>query len=167
MDASGRCREGTEAGQPARTATSAQHCAKTGRTVERRQTKRQQIEVDIDIARPGLHRCHGIATDISRTGISIQLCSGELPPRQRSVVLNVRIWTGKETLYRKIYAHVVRSDRDSVGLKFLEHDFIAEAIIQDLMFYQKRARPDRQVPRTRDVRYPGAVTTSAVIDGRV
>jgi hypothetical protein len=134
--------------------------------VERRQSKRHRIEVDIDIARPGLCRCRGIATDISRTGISIQLCGGELPPRQRSVVLNVKIWTGKETLYRRIHARVVRSDRDSIGLKFLEHDFIAEAIVQDMMFYQKRARSDRQ-GRTWDVRFADAVATGVAIDRRI
>jgi hypothetical protein len=30
-----------------------------------------------------------------------------------------------------------------VGLEFTEHDFVAEAIIQDLMFYQQRERRER------------------------
>jgi hypothetical protein len=56
------------------------------------------------------------------------------------VILNFKVWTGKETLYRKIYARVVHADRQTVGLEFAEHDFVAEAVVQDLMFYQRRER---------------------------
>lgn len=105
--------------------------------MERRQTKRKQIEVDIEIAHPGAERCYGFAGNISRMGVSVHLWKGELPKQQRFVILNFKVWTGKETLYRKIYARVVHADRQHVGLEFAEHDFVAEAIIHDLMFYQK------------------------------
>jgi hypothetical protein len=94
--------------------------------VERRQSKRKQIEVDIEIAQPGSQRCYGFAGNISRTGISVHLRGGELPPRQRSVILNFKVWTGKQTLYRKIYARVVHADSQLVGLEFAEHDFVAD-----------------------------------------
>lgn len=108
--------------------------------MERRLTKRRHIEVDIEIAHPGSQRCYGVAGNISRSGVSVQLSKGELPQRQRSVILNFKVWTGKETLYRRIYARVVHADRQTVGLEFAEHDFVAEAIIHDLMFYQRRQR---------------------------
>jgi len=108
--------------------------------VERRNAKRNQIQVDIEIAHPGARRCGGYAENISRTGVSIVLWDGELPTPQRSVILNFKVWTGSETLYRKIYARVVRSEQEKIALEFAEHDFIAEAIIQDLMFYQNRER---------------------------
>lgn len=111
-----------------------------GTLVERRNAKRNQIQVDIEIAHPGTRRCGGYAENISRTGVSIILWDGELPTSQRSVILNFKVWTGSETLYRKIYARVIRSDQQKIALEFAEHDFIAEAIIQDLMFYQKRDR---------------------------
>jgi hypothetical protein len=68
------------------------------------------------------------------------LWDGEFPTRQRSVILDFKVWTGSETLYRKIYARVVRLETKKIALEFAEHDFIAEAIIQDLMFYQNRER---------------------------
>lgn len=108
--------------------------------MERRQAKRKQIEVDVEIAQPGVERCYGFAADISHRGVSVHLWKGELPEQQRSVILNFRIWTGRETLYRKMYARVVHSDRQMLGLEFTEHDFIAEAIIHDLMYYQKHER---------------------------
>lgn len=108
--------------------------------MERRQATRKQIEVDVEIAHPGVERCYGFATDISRRGVSVQLWKGELPERQRSVILNFRIWTGRETLYRRMYARVVRCDCQSLGLEFTEHDFVAEAVIHDLMHYQKHER---------------------------
>lgn len=108
--------------------------------MERRKAKRNQIQVDIEIAHPGARRCGGYAKNISRTGVSIILWDGELPTRQRSVILNFKVWTGSETLYRKIYARVVRLEQNKIALEFAEHDFIAEAIIQDLMFYQNRER---------------------------
>jgi c-di-GMP-binding flagellar brake protein YcgR len=111
-----------------------------GRIVERRKAKRNQIQVDIEIAHPGARRCGGYAENISRTGVSIILWDGEFPTRQRSVILDFKVWTGSETLYRKIYARVVRLETKKIALEFAEHDFIAEAIIQDLMFYQNRER---------------------------
>lgn len=108
--------------------------------MERRQAKRKQIEVDIEIAQPGGERCYGFAGNISRRGVSVHLWKGELPEQQRTVILNFRIWTGRETLYRKMYARVIHSNRQSIGLEFTEHDFIAEAIIHDLMYYQKHER---------------------------
>lgn len=108
--------------------------------MERRQAKRERIEVDVEIAQPGAERCYGFAADISRKGVAVHLWKGELPENQRSVILNFRIWTGRETLYRKMYARVVHSDGHTLGLEFTEHDFIAEAIIHDLMYYQKHER---------------------------
>ena len=119
-----------------------------GSAVERRKSKRNQIEVDIEIAHPGSQRCFGHAGNISRTGVSVHVCKGALPKGQRSVILNFKVWTGNETLYRKIYARVVRTGEQIIALEFAEHDFVAEAIIQDLMFYQKRERRER-------VRKPG------------
>lgn len=108
--------------------------------MERRRAKRSRIQVDIEIAHPGSNRCRGYAENISRTGVSVALLEGCLPERQRSVILNFRVWTGNETLYRKVYARVVRHDQSLVALEFAEQDFIAEAIIQDLMYYQARIR---------------------------
>lgn len=116
--------------------------------MERRQATRKQIEVDVEIAHPGAERCYGFATDISRRGISVQLWKGELPERQRCVILNFRIWTGRETLYRRMYARVIRCDGQSIGLEFTEHDFVAEAIIHDLMYYQKYERRRQAQSRT-------------------
>jgi hypothetical protein len=113
--------------------------------VERRKAKRNPIQVNIEIAHPGAARCCGFAENISRTGVSIALWDGHLPPQQRSVILNFKVWTGSETLYRKIYARVMRSTQDKIALEFAEHDFVAEAIIQDLLFYQHRER--RQAAR--------------------
>jgi c-di-GMP-binding flagellar brake protein YcgR len=108
--------------------------------VERRKAKRNRILVDIDIAQPGTSRCRGYADNISQTGISIVLWEGGLPAKQRSVILNFKVWTGSETLYRKIHARVVRVEEGRLALKFAEHDFVADAVIQDLLFYQSRER---------------------------
>jgi len=112
--------------------------------VESRQAKRNKIQVGIEIAHPTANRCYGYAEHISPTGVCIVLQEGELPPRQRSVVLNFKIWTGSETLYRKIYARVVRSGQDRIALEFSRCDFTVDWIIRDLMFYQRnQARADR------------------------
>jgi hypothetical protein len=105
--------------------------------VENREVKRNQIQVDIEIAHPTANRCYGYAENISRTGISIVLCEGALPPQQRSVILNFKIWTGTETLYRKIYARVVRPGQSKIALEFTRSDFTAESIIRELMFFQR------------------------------
>jgi len=106
--------------------------------VENREAKRNQIQVDIEIAHPTANRCYGYAENISRTGISVVLCEGALPPQQRSVILNFKIWTGTETLYRKIYARVVRPGQGKIALEFTRSDFTAESIIRELMFFQHK-----------------------------
>ena len=46
----------------------------------------------------------------------------------------------RSTLYRKIHARVVRFEEGRLALDFAEHDFVADAAIQDLLFYQSRER---------------------------
>ncbi len=111
--------------------------------MERRKARREKIIVDIEIARPGVGRCYGYAQNISRRGVSMVLQQGELPTEQRSVVLNFRIWTGSENLYRKVYARVVRMEGNDVALEFADNDVLAEAVVQDLLFYQRNSRKDR------------------------
>ena len=89
--------------------------------MDNRKAKRNQIEVDLEIAHPTAGRCHGYAENISRTGVSIVLRKGALPPRQRSVILNFKIWTGRENLYRKIYGRVVRSGQGKIALEFARY----------------------------------------------
>jgi hypothetical protein len=115
--------------------------------VDNRNAKRKRIQVGIEIADPGANRCYGYAENISSTGVSIVLKEGGLPPGQRSVILNFKIWTGSETLYRKIYARVVRCGQGKIALKFARSDSTIDWIIRDLMFYQRKldktGRPQR------------------------
>jgi hypothetical protein len=112
--------------------------------MERRKSRRHHIEVDIEIAHPGFQRCYGVAENISQGGVCVRLSKGELPDWQRSVILNFKIWTGTETLYRRLYARVVRRDRHTIGLEFAERDSVAQAVIQDLLFYQRRRLRERR-----------------------
>ncbi len=105
--------------------------------MERRKSKRSQIQIDIEISHPGTERCWGYADNISYDGVSVVLSKGSLPSEQRSVILSFRVWTGSEMLYRKLYAHVVRSTPDRVALEFADADFVADAVVQDLIFYQQ------------------------------
>ena len=122
--------------------------------MDKRRAKRNQIQVDIEIARPGASRCCGYAENISRTGVAVVLTEGRLPTRQRSVILNFKVWTGRETLYRKIHARVVRPEPGKVALEFTRHNFTAESIIKDLMYYQRdnaktsrsQGKPSRLIP---------------------
>ncbi|TCK18317.1 PilZ domain-containing protein [Thiogranum longum] len=112
--------------------------------MERRKAKRDQILVDIDIAHPGAGYCHGHVENISKGGVSVHVDEGELPAAQRSVILNMRVWTGNEILYRKMYCRVVRHNSSRLAMEFAENDIVTEAIIQDLMFYQKRGQRHEQ-----------------------
>jgi len=118
--------------------------------VENREAKRNQIEVDLETAHPTASRCYGYAENISRTGVTIALCEGALPPRQRSVILNFKIWTGRETLYRKIYARVVRPGQGKIALEFARYDFTAESIIRELMFFQRNQDRTARLKRNSD-----------------
>jgi len=111
-----------------------------GVSVERRRAKRDQILVDIDIAHPGTGTCHGHVENISKKGVAIKISGGDLPAEQRSVILNLRVWTGNEMLYRKIYCRIVRREEGRMAMEFAENDIVTEAVVQDLMFYQRRAR---------------------------
>lgn len=108
--------------------------------MERRRAKRDQILVEIDIAHPGTGTCHGHVENISKSGVSIAISGGDIPAEQRSVILNFRVWTGNEMLYRKMYCRIVRREEGRMAMEFAENDLVTEAIIQDLMFYQRRVR---------------------------
>ncbi len=108
--------------------------------MERRKSARRRILVDIEIARPGVRHCSGYAGNVSRDGVSVVLWEGELPPDQHSVILNFKIWTGSEILFRKIHARVLRVEGQRVALAFAEQDLVANAIVQDLLFYKNAER---------------------------
>jgi len=122
-----------------------------GSIVDNRNAKRKRIQVGIEIADPGANRCYGYAENISSTGVSIVLKEGGLPPGQRSVILNFKIWTGSETLYRKIYARVVRSGQGKIALEFARSDSTIDWIIRDLMFYQRKLDKTGRPQRNSDV----------------
>ena len=59
-------------------------------------------------------------------------------------------------LYRKIYSRVVRREVGRMAMEFAEDDIVSEAIIQDLMFYQKRARKQMASVPHQDDSFMGA-----------
>jgi hypothetical protein len=131
-----------------------------GGAVERRKSQRRNIQVDIEIAHPRAGHCCGYAENISRDGVSIKLTKGVLPSGQRSVILNFRVWTGSETLYRKLYARIVRDSTEQIAMEFAETDFVAEAIVQDLIYYQnyeRRNESRRDIGRLAEFDSPAAV----------
>lgn len=108
--------------------------------MERRKARRERIIIDIEVARPGVGRCFGYAQNVSRQGVSMILQQGTLPAHQQSVMLNFRIWTGSEDYFCKVYARVVRLEGTEVAFEFAENDALADATIQDLIFYQRNLR---------------------------
>ena len=92
--------------------------------------------VDLEIAVGNLAVCHGTTDDISRDGLLVRLDEGcSAPPNETRVILNFKIWTGRERLCRAVNATVVRISEDGVGLKFDEKDPMTQAAVQDLLFY--------------------------------
>lgn len=127
--------------------------------MERRTSARRRILVDIEIAQPGGNPCRGYAENVSREGVAVVLWEGELPPTQRSVILNFKIWTGTETLCRKLHARILRIEAQRVALAFAEHDMVAGAIVQDLIYYKSKER--RQEAR-RSIRHTPQSPASAL-----
>ena len=105
-----------------------------------RKSTRHCVLVDIEIAQPGISRCRGFVNNISREGLSVVLQEGQLPAGQKSVLLNFKIWTGNETLFRKLHAKIVRVEGQEAGLVFAENDLVSNAIVQDLLHYKSHER---------------------------
>jgi hypothetical protein len=116
--------------------------------VENRKSNRSPIQVEIEIAHPVSGRCCGYAENISRTGVSVILTQGQLPTRQRTVILNFKIGKGSRVLYHKVYARVVRLGEDRVALEFARPDFATAAVIDDLMSCQRDSQHLMQYPLT-------------------
>lgn len=108
--------------------------------MNKRKSTRHNLLVEIEIANSGHRRCRGYVNNISRDGLSITLRDGQLPADQKSVLLNFKIWTGSETLFRKMLAKIVRIEGQQAGLVFTEHDMVAAAIVQDLLHYKSCER---------------------------
>ncbi len=111
-----------------------------GDKMNKRKTARQSLLVDIEIANSGHNRCRGYVNNISRDGLSITLRDGHFPIEQKSVLLNFNIWTGSETLFRKMLAKIVRIDGQEAGLVFAGDDRVTAAIVQDLLHYKMYER---------------------------
>jgi len=116
--------------------------------MNRRKSTRHQLQVELEIATPGEQRCRGYAENVSREGICLVLWQGNPPDVQRPVMLTLKIWTGTETLFRKLQARVTRVEGDQVILAFLENDLVTHAIVQDMLYYQA-------MERRRTARRPG------------
>ena len=128
--------------------------------MNQRKSVRHRIMVDIEVAQADAGRCRGYADTVSRDGISIKVYEGQLPSEQRAVLLNFRIWTGRETLFRKMQARIVRVDDNCIGLKFAEHDMVAGSIVHDLLYYKAFER--REKPRSSDQAAGSASTKDRV-----
>lgn len=111
--------------------------------MNKRKTARHYLLVDIEIAQSGKQRRRGYVNNISREGLSVTLQEGQIPTGQKSVLLNFKIWTGSETLFRKMHAKIVRIEEQEVGMRFAEHDLIATAIVQDLLHYKAYERRNK------------------------
>ena len=105
-----------------------------------RKSTRHCLLVDIEIAQVGISRCRGYVNNISREGLSVILREGQLPAGQKSVLLNFKIWTGSETLFRKLHAKIIRIEGQEAGLVFAENDLVSNAIVQDLLHYKSNER---------------------------
>lgn len=77
----------------------------------------------------------GVADNLSREGVSLRLEEGHVPVPEKVVILNFKIWTGRERLTRSLNARVIRVEGDEVGLAFLDQDPMTAAAVQDLLFY--------------------------------
>lgn len=120
----------------------------------KRKSQRHTVMVDIEIARTGLGRVRGYARNISREGVSVHLLEGQVPAGLKSVLLCFKIWTGRESLYRKLHARIVRVDGECVGLEFAEQDLVAHAVVQDLLYYRSFERRGKPRLSTGDVQQP-------------
>lgn len=141
------------------------HVCKFGRhPMNRRRFSRHPIQVELEIATPGNERCCGHAENVSRTGICVVLGQGEFADIQRSVMLNLKIWTGSETLFRKLHARVQRVDGKRVALTFAENDLVTHAIVQDLLYYQCMERRRSARLRQTNAETPARQPPATLID---
>ncbi len=103
--------------------------------MERRKHPRIRILVDLELAVGNKGVSHGVAENISREGVSLYMESGTAPGLDQMVILNFKIWTGRERLCRAVQGRVVRQEGTEVSLKFVDDDPLTQATIHDLLFY--------------------------------
>jgi hypothetical protein len=108
--------------------------------MNRRKSARRRVSVELEIARPGGSRCRGYAENVSREGMCVTVREGDIPDVRRPVMVNLKIWTGTETLFRKLQARIVRVEDDRLALAFLENNLVTHAIVQDLLYYESLER---------------------------
>lgn len=111
-----------------------------------RKSTRHSLLVDIEIASSGNSCCRGYVSNISRKGLAVILREGEFPADQKSVLLNFKIWTGSETLYRKLLARIIWAEEQKAGMAFAEDEHVTTAIVQDLLRYKALER--RQIAKS-------------------
>lgn len=108
---------------------------------DQRRSPRERILVEIKIAQSSLGYCAGYAENISKQGIAVMLHQGQLLPNHKVVLLSFKIWTGNETLKRKLSANVERIDENHIVFTFTGDEEETETVIAELIKYKSMDHP--------------------------
>jgi hypothetical protein len=116
------------------------------RTTEKREQPRTAVFVSLTLLYDDIELTDCHALDISNKGISIVLPRELEVPFGDPISLRFHIWTGRDHMSRYLHAEVIRSGQRVLAVCIVDHVRIANAVVQDILYYQQLVRHNAARP---------------------
>ena len=119
------------------------------RTPDKRDQPRTAVFVSLALIHDDIELtgCH--ALNISNKGICIELPRELEVPSGDPISLRFHIWTGRDHISRYLRAEVIRSGHRVLAACIVDHVRIANAVVQDILYYQQLERCNAARPMTK------------------
>ena len=114
--------------------------ASCDRTPDNRAQPRAAVFISLSLIHDDIELADCHALNISNKGIYIELPHEVDVSLGDPISLRVHIWTGRDHMTRFLRAIVLRSGQRGLAAGIISHDRIANAVVQDILYYQQRER---------------------------
>jgi PilZ domain len=118
------------------------------RTPDKREQPRTAVFVPLALIHGDIELTDCHALNISNNGIYIELPRELEVPSGNLVSLRFHIWTGRDHMSRYLRAEAIRSGHRVLAACIVDHVRIANAVVQDILYYQQLERRNAVRPMT-------------------
>jgi len=119
------------------------------RTPDKRDQLRTAVFVSLALIHDDIELTDCHALNISNKGICIELPRELEVPSGDPISLRFHIWTGRDHMSRYLRAEVIRSGHRVLAARIVDHARIANAVVQDILYYQQLERRNAARPMTK------------------
>jgi hypothetical protein len=118
------------------------------RETDKRAQPRTAVLVSLTLIHDDIELTDCRALNISNKGIFIELPRELELPIGRPISLRFHIWTGRDHMSRYLRAELIRCGHRVLAACIVDHVWIRNAVLQDILYYQQLERRNAARPMT-------------------